>query len=743
MDEIVEVVLEQSRSFATGGPSQLHLKSLVNDANIVFWKWVSDTTIECQCPRKSLSATPPSVGAQIIDYRVTPDEKWLVLVAFSSPCEPAGNGQTIRLTIPPTSPGQYGEAAKIAANTLRGIMRTVQVIEAFETAPAPPGGLSPILQYFGILLEKGELNHLKSLELARAVLQHRWKQLPEKWLKENKVLSPTPLVLGISEKMLIYGIYEDGVPKCVVIINYIPAARTTNAVISISGGTIPANIKVKRLAESGVQKGGYTVAGQIFGGNFESDGRPMGEEVIETVVCDTRAQTWTVMVKAPSVALVFLVDDAEITNDGAASMTFGTIAHTKSHNTCTDCPLEVLATSNGNSFDAHELAGSSKAHSAAMRTVQAPMVLAGVAIGAVCGGSASFHINSVWSRLAKAQLDGLRVKDSIDSYIKAEDASNFMEVIEISTHAGKQDDLVRFLQMACKSLREPKIDTELAYAYAKTDRLHDMEDFLGMTNVADILEVGEKCFNDELYQAAKLLFASISNWARLATTLIYLGENQAAVDSARKAGNTQVWKQVHAACIEKSEFTLEEICGLNIIVHAEELSALVQLYERRGHFEEVIALSKAGLGLERAHMDIFTEMAILLSKYQPGKLMEHLKVYVSRINIPKVCRPVVLAFTASLSASTEVVEELLSYFADIGNKECFSALLRPVALGRCGGAFMAAWSERLLHALQGSSPVISRQQAGPAREGGQRAVEERQKKDVQKEQAEAPIINPG
>jgi len=93
--------------------------------------------------------------------------------------------------------------------------------------------------------------------------------------------------------------------------------------------------------------------------------------------------------------------------------------------------------------------------------------------------------------------------------------------------------------MARKTLREPKIDTELAYAYAKTDRLHDMEDFLAMTNVADILEVGEKCFEDELYQAAKLLFTSISNWARLATTLIYLGENQAAVESARKAGNTQ------------------------------------------------------------------------------------------------------------------------------------------------------------------------------------------------------------
>ncbi|KAJ3982556.1 hypothetical protein F5890DRAFT_1529120 [Lentinula detonsa] len=250
------------------------------------------------------------------------------------------------------------------------------------------------------------------------------------------------------------------------------------------------------------------------------------------------------------------------------------------------------------------------------------------------------NLPEVWSRLAKAQLDGLRIKDSIDSYIKAQDPSNFTEVIEIADRAGKHDDLVRYLQMARKSLREPKIDTELAFAYARTDRLHDMEDFLSMTNVADILEVGERCFEVELYQAAKLLFQSISNWARLATTLIYLGENQAAVESARKAGNTQVWKQVHAACIEKQEFRLAQICGLNIVVHAEELSTLVTMYERRGYFEEVISLLEAGLSLERAHMGIFTELAILLSKYKPAKLMEHLKLFVARINIPKVIRAV-------------------------------------------------------------------------------------------------------
>lgn len=245
---------------------------------------------------------------------------------------------------------------------------------------------------------------------------------------------------------------------------------------------------------------------------------------------------------------------------------------------------------------------------------------------------------AVWSRLGKAQLDGLRIKDAIDSYIKADDPTNYMEVIETANRAGKHDDVVRYLQMARKTLREPKIDTELCVAYAKTDRLHDMEEFLAMTNVADQLTAGEQVFEAGLYDAARLLFSAISNWARLATTLIYLGETQAAVDCARKAGNTQVWKQVNSACIDKNEFRLAQVCGLNLIIHAEELHALVKLYEQRGYFEELILLLEAGLGLERAHMGMFTELSILYAKYKPARLMEHLKLFWSRINIPKVIR---------------------------------------------------------------------------------------------------------
>jgi hypothetical protein len=55
----------------------------------------------------------------------------------------------------------------------------------------------------------------------------------------------------------------------------------------------------------------------------------------------------------------------------------------------------------------------------------------------------------------------------------------------------------------------------------------------------DILEVEEKCFEDMLYQAAKLLFTSLSNWAHFVTTLVYLSEDQSALRSTRKARNSK------------------------------------------------------------------------------------------------------------------------------------------------------------------------------------------------------------
>ncbi len=85
---------------------------------------------------------------------------------------------------------------------------------------------------------------------------------------------------------------------------------------------------------------------------------------------------------------------------------------------------------------------------------------------------------------------------------------------------------------------------------------------------------------------------------------------------------------------------MAQMCGLHIVVHADELEDLIRYYESRGYFEELISLMEAALGLERAHMGMFTELAILYSKYKPSKMREHLELFWSRVNIPKVCFPV-------------------------------------------------------------------------------------------------------
>jgi len=244
----------------------------------------------------------------------------------------------------------------------------------------------------------------------------------------------------------------------------------------------------------------------------------------------------------------------------------------------------------------------------------------------------------VWSKVAKAQLDGLRVSDSVESYIRAQDPSNHLEVIETATHAGKDEDLIKFLRMARKTLREPPIDTALAFCFARTNQLPELEEFLRSSNVANIEESGDKAYAEGYHEAAKIFFTSISNWAKLATTLVHLSDYQAAVECARKANNVKVWKQVNEACVAKKEFRLAQICGLNLIVHAEELTDLVKQYERNGYFDELISLLEAGLGLERAHMGMFTELGIALSKYHPERVMEHLRIFWGRINIPKMIK---------------------------------------------------------------------------------------------------------
>merc|ERR1719478_219170 len=230
------------------------------------------------------------------------------------------------------------------------------------------------------------------------------------------------------------------------------------------------------------------------------------------------------------------------------------------------------------------------------------------------------------------------VPDAIDSFIKANDATEYVAVIAAAEQAAANLELVDYLQMCRKKVKEAHIDTSLIFSYAKSEQFAALEEFISAPNVGRIQDVAERCYGEAMYEAAKILFNSISNFARLATCLMHLGQHQAAVDAARKANSTRTWKEVNASCIKHEEFRLAQICALHIIVNPDELEELISSYEKFGHFDEVIAVMEAGLGLERAHMGIFTELGVLYSKYRESKLMEHIKLFWSRLNIRKMLK---------------------------------------------------------------------------------------------------------
>jgi len=242
----------------------------------------------------------------------------------------------------------------------------------------------------------------------------------------------------------------------------------------------------------------------------------------------------------------------------------------------------------------------------------------------------------VWYKLGKSQLEQGQVADAIESYLKAEDPADYVEVVAAASREESFDELVKFLLMARGKVKDQLIDGELVYAYAKTERLGEMEEFTSGTNTANLQSIGDRLYDEKLYKAAKILYGSIPNNARLASCHVQLGEFTLAVDIAKKANNPNTWKEVTIACVAAQEFRCAQIAGMHIIVHPDYLEELASHYEKQGYFEELMTLLDSGLSNERAHIGMYTELGVLYAKYKPERLMDFIKMNTGKLNIPKL-----------------------------------------------------------------------------------------------------------
>jgi clathrin heavy chain len=77
---------------------------------------------------------------------------------------------------------------------------------------------------------------------------------------------------------------------------------------------------------------------------------------------------------------------------------------------------------------------------------------------------------------------------------------------------------------------------------------------------------------------------------------------------------------------------------MKIVVLPDHLEDLIKHYEKFGFNEELINLLEQGMSLERSHQGIYTELGILYAKFNPQRLLDHIRTYAQKIMIPKLVR---------------------------------------------------------------------------------------------------------
>jgi len=302
----------------------------------------------------------------------------------------------------------------------------------------------------------------------------------------------------------------------------------------------------------------------------------------------------------------------------------------------------------------------------------------------------SWNTSEVWSLMGKAQLDQAppMVKEAIASFLRADDAQYYMDVIRVASIGKHWNEVIDFMKMARTKMKDTYVDNEIIYAFAASKRNADMEEFITVaTHQAKIREVAERCFDESLYEAARILFTHDNNYARLAVVYVKLELWQDAVEAARRANHIDTWKQVCFACVDAEKFQMAKVCGLNIISRNDTLTELIQHYENAGHFEELILLMEAGIAREKVGKAVFTQLGILYSKYKEDKAMEHFKTYRKSVNIPMLidcCKenlqwPEVVFLYSAYEQFESAIDTMIQHSVECWKAELFKETMTHVA----------------------------------------------------------------
>lgn len=109
--------------------------------------------------------------------------------------------------------GNYEEAAKVCAMSPGTSLRNIDTINLFKSCQGNP---SPILVYYQVIMSKGKLNEVESVEIAKPLVMQNKKDYIENWFKEGKFTCSeelADLIKPIDNQLSLKILFQSGSPN--------------------------------------------------------------------------------------------------------------------------------------------------------------------------------------------------------------------------------------------------------------------------------------------------------------------------------------------------------------------------------------------------------------------------------------------------------------------------------------------------------------------------------------------------
>ena len=241
------------------------------------------------------------------------------------------------------------------------------------------------------------------------------------------------------------------------------------------------------------------------------------------------------------------------------------------------------------------------------------------------------ELKGAYKVLAQDALEQLDCIEALEYYCKSESFDDIEHVITVCHTKGLSSECRPYLELARQSpFNSPYIEE----MYCTTLTINELQSYVHLPTLADLYKVGQHMLDSNQYEHAKIIYTSLLEYAQLSKTLCYLKEYSQALEMAKKANKITVYKELLVILLHQQEYGLAMQCTLQLIIYPDELDFIKQNYANNPM--ELIKCLQNALGLQQAHMPLFTLLSDLYCQYLVKELQSHLELFWSRMNIPTV-----------------------------------------------------------------------------------------------------------